>query len=282
MQLLSIDVGMRNLAYCLFFINDTKVYEICEWGVINLCNDDTPKCCEIISSGICNKKAQFHKNNSHYCKTHAKKQNFIIPDKNLNIKSISKKKLTELYDLAEIYNIQYERPILKKRLLELFQVYCNEQVFEKIQHRNAEKMDLIELGRNMNDKFNEAFSKYKIDIVIIENQISPIATRMKTLQGMIAQYFIIKDIKEIGFVSSSNKLKEILAINKKTTYSQRKKISINATLEILRHNKHFIDWFEHFRDHSKKDDLADAFLQGIWYINNKKIVDCNIEYLQNK
>ena len=28
--------------------------------------------------------------------------------------------------------------------------------------------------------------------VFIENQISPIANRMKTIQGMLAQYFIMK------------------------------------------------------------------------------------------
>ena len=32
-----------------------------------------------------------------------------------------------------------------------------------------------------------------IDIILLENQISPIANRMKTLQGMIAQYFIINN-----------------------------------------------------------------------------------------
>jgi hypothetical protein len=26
---------------------------------------------------------------------------------------------------------------------------------------------------------------------------------------------------------------------------------------------------EHFSRHSKKDDLADSFLQGLWYINQK-------------
>ena len=45
--------------------------------------------------------------------------------------------------------------------------------------------------------------------VLIENQISPIATRMKTLQGMLTQYYIdhLENV-DITFVSSVNKLKQ--------------------------------------------------------------------------
>ena len=45
--------------------------------------------------------------------------------------------------------------------------------------------------------------------VVIENQLSPIANRMKTIQGMLAQYFIMIDENiDIQFISSSNKLKQ--------------------------------------------------------------------------
>ena len=36
--------------------------------------------------------------------------------------------------------------------------------------------------------------------VIIENQISPIANRMKTIQGMITQYFIMKNIYNVEYI----------------------------------------------------------------------------------
>ena len=63
-----------------------------------------------------------------------------------------------------------------------------------------------------------------VDKVIIENQISPIANRMKTIQGMIAQFFIMNDIKDIEFVAASNKLKNF--ITTKTSYNERKKLGI--------------------------------------------------------
>ena len=62
----------------------------------------------------------------------------------------------------------------------------------------------------------------KIDIVCVENQIGPLALRMKTLQGMIMQHFIEKEIPLVEEISASNKLKEFLDL-KKTTYAERKK-----------------------------------------------------------
>ena len=105
--------------------------------------------------------------------------------------------------------------------------------------------------------------------VIIENQISPIANRMKTIQGMIAQYFIMNNNGEnIEFVSASNKLKDCL-IKDKTKYSERKKLGIARCLEILNTDFKFNGMTDYFAKHGKKDDLADSFLQGLWFIKNK-------------
>jgi hypothetical protein len=123
-----------------------------------------------------------------------------------------------------------------------------------------------------------------IDKVIIENQISPIANRMKTIQGMIAQYFIMCGIQDVTFVSSVNKLKAFTdtdqnksaqnksaqnksAQNKldqnKSDYKDRKKLGIEVTKGIIEKMK---DWAPFFLAHKKKDDLADSFLQGIWFL----------------
>ena len=87
---------------------------------------------------------------------------------------------------------------------------------------------------------------------------------MKTIQGMIAQFFIMNNINNIEFISASNKLKNY--ITNKTSYNERKKISIKITLDIITKENCLIEWQEHFNKHSKKDDLADSFLQGLWYI----------------
>ena len=101
-------------------------------------------------------------------------------------------------------------------------------------------------------------------MVIIENQIGPLALRMKTLQGMIMQHFIENNITNIVPVNSINKLKDFLG-DKKTTYDQKKKESIKITRELINHST----WNQHFEKHKKKDDLADCFLQAKWYIKHK-------------
>ena len=62
------------------------------------------------------------------------------------------------------------------------------------QKKVAGNTDLVEIGWNMKkhlDKIKDCTMK-NIKYVLIENQISPIANRMKTIQGMLAQYFIMR------------------------------------------------------------------------------------------
>ena len=119
-------------------------------------------------------------------------------------------------------------------------------------------VNLIDIGKTMCESFHCIFSKYSIDRVIIENQIGQNAIRMKTLQGMITMYFIQIGVKDIYHWNACNKLKEY-DIPKKTTYSQRKKLSIQITNDLI--EKEYGDWLEFFLSNKKKDDLADCFLQ---------------------
>ena len=53
MKLLSIDVGIKNLALCLFNVENKEKYEILNWDVVNLCNEIDVKCF------MCSKSAKF-------------------------------------------------------------------------------------------------------------------------------------------------------------------------------------------------------------------------------
>jgi hypothetical protein len=132
----------------------------------------------------------------------------------------------------------------------------------------ANDMDLVQIGIAMRKAFDEELKQHLSSIthIVIENQISPIANRMKTLQGMIAQYFIMHEKTQITFVSAANKLKGHTDIETDlSSYASRKKEGINVTLKLL--NERCPDWLPHFTKHKKKDDLADAFLQGNWFIH---------------
>ena len=77
MKILSIDVGMKCLAYCLFSLDDDK-YSIDKWGILDLCNEKKYKCCGINKKNKqrCEKNSKFYKNDNYYCKIHDKK-NYI-------------------------------------------------------------------------------------------------------------------------------------------------------------------------------------------------------------
>jgi hypothetical protein len=104
--------------------------------------------------------------------------------------------------------------------------------------------------------------------VIIENQIGPLAIRMKTIQGMLVQYFVMcpVEVKHVEFISASNKLKDC-DIKDKSKYSDRKKLGIAKCLETISTNSNFSSNLDYFNAHKKKDDLADSFLQGLWFLS---------------
>jgi hypothetical protein len=279
MRIISIDVGIKNLAFCLFSLNEDKKYEIENWGVIDLSqkteiqrkcncfNEKKPtKKIPFPSKENCNFQAKWKRENTYYCVKHAKQSLFLIPTNEFKSSHINKQNISSLKKIMDKLEIKHDNLNLKKAdMISLLLNVIREKCLDPIEEVNASKMDLVTIGMNMKIKFNDIFSHIQIDKIIIENQISPIANRMKTIQGMISQYFIMvseHDI-EIDFINSTNKLK-LGEFKSNTDYKERKQQSVSLVKEMIK-NK----WIDFFHTHSKKDDLADCFLQGIWYIKNK-------------
>ena len=269
MRILSIDVGIKNLAFCLLE-ND----KIAKWDVINLAAQDAGDgcgCCGVDKNVKCSNLAKFTKNGSHYCLKHAKKQPFQIPTPELKKAFINKQKLQKLYEMADKFGIQYTNTMKKNDIIHELNEYTANMCFEMVHSVGASEIDLVTIGKNIKKHFDQIFSGGEMfDYVIIENQISPIANRMKTIQGMIAQYFIMTGTcQKIEFVSSVNKLKDIAPTDKsvKLTYGDRKKLGISKCLEIIKDTNSYSEWCAYFTSHKKKDDLADSFLQGRWFKN---------------
>lgn len=321
MRIVSIDVGIKNLAYCIMEnstnnnvndnVNDNennnKLFKIIKWDVINLCGQEMNCNCLIIdkvkksttkskkSTNVqniikveivdktCNKKAVYSKDQHYYCKTHGKKQgDYIIPTSKLCAKKFKTMKLVELQALCLNYNITYPVGSKKEIIVSSVLTYMQNKFLDTIGKQSANAMTMIDIGISIRKELDKIPSMLEADCIIIENQISPIANRMKTIQGMIAQYFIMNNKTNIAFISSANKLKtfakpvedtiivEEKTTNKnKTTYAERKKASVDITLNLLENdiNKEFKDFFV---THKKKDDLADSFLQGVWYLSTFK------------
>jgi D-ribose pyranose/furanose isomerase RbsD len=269
MKVLSIDVGIKNLALCLFDIESKEKYEILKWDVVSLCNETVVKC-------SCGKPAKYRyicqkdEIETYYCKKHCKEINNPIIPKELELQKIKKIKINELRELLTKYEIEFDIKKSKVHLLEYLENELkNKYILPFSNTVKTSELSLVDIGINMKNVLDKLYDEIKIDTVIIENQISPIANRMKTLQGMIAQYFIMKNTIDIQFVSAANKLKEY--VNTKTTYNERKHKGIEICEEILVNNEPFGKHLDMFHGHKKKDDLADCFLQGIWYLRNKII-----------
>ena len=267
MNIISFDVGIKNLAFCVLNLND-DIFTIKQWDIVNLC-EEKQLCLENVNNKQCHKEATFFKNTDCYCKIHARNKNYIIPPKELTIKNLKKLKINDLIELANKYELNCGIKTTKNAVLEKINILLHDKYFDIIKKDKAETYDLVQLGINMRDKLDKIINFDEIDLVIIENQISPLANRMKTLQGMIAQYFIMKNVNNIIFYSASNKLKPFLD-NQTTTYKERKQLSIEITRQLLNGYSQINKWISFFSIHSKKDDLADSFLQGLSYFTQHK------------
>lgn len=274
MRVLSIDVGIKNLAYCLLEADlMNKTYKIIQWDVLNLLCETNYKCNHTLQSKksikekkdeVCDKKATHSPNDKFVCSLHMKK---LYPE-NISLKTLKKAKVNKLIELATKYNLTCNDN-KKQTLMDVLEPYIRENMFQEINIAvSANHMDLVSIGVSIRDLFDVHLSEdVSIDKIIIENQISPIANRMKSIQGMIAQYFIMKNKTDISFISSANKLKYFLG-GKKTEYSERKKLSVDITKNLLSKKNEYLTNLSFFTTHKKKDDLADSFLQGLWYLSN--------------
>ena len=243
-KIISFDVGIKNLAYCVVsFNNSLDVYDhtIEDWGVIDIMEkflDEAVKCsvnkkgvlcgCPAVSAvtidnktiGFCNKKTCQGVAQSTYSKKQIKK-----------IKAVNTKSISQLDMTSEMIN-----------KLKLFPSLLN------------------------------------TNIVVIENQPVLKNPTMKSIQMVLYSYFLINgytssesSISNIALFNAGRKLDiyngpEITDIPDSSTYSGRKKLSIAYTRYFLKNKQEKLDFFN---KHKKKDDLADSYLQCLTYYKKK-------------
>jgi len=225
MKLISFDVGIKNMAYCIFDCSGGLC--ISDWNILNLmdASEHVDYICTCLNSPKtkkvpetpCKNKAKYSKQGSLFCEKHAKTNTqFILPTKQNSSSNLKKLKVDDLMKLGRAHNLflNIENPdkLKKPDLFTIVSGFFNKQCFELIvpkKYKTATETDLISIGKNMKEQLNNSRHLEGITHVVIENQISPIANRMKTIQGMLAQYFIMTDSDiEIEFVSSVHKLKQ--------------------------------------------------------------------------
>lgn len=252
-MLVSIDIGIKNMSYCLMDGNT-----IVDWNIINLCKTE---CCSFeTKKGKCEKPSKYVHNDIHYCQVHSKKINASVVPKDFikyrDNKRLSKKDKEILFAELSVSNEQSYDDII---------THVYRTFLVDVQRIDASCVNLITIGKSLCTHIPEYIDISNVTCVIIENQISTIASRMKVIQGMVTQYFICNcDDVKIEYVSSINKLKSYDVPKK--TYKDRKNSGIEVTKSIISAES-YKKWEPFFLSHKKKDDLADSFLQALWYIS---------------
>jgi hypothetical protein len=296
MKVISFDIGIKNMAYCFLSVSGEQ-FEILDWNTLNLMDEviQESRLCDRVNSKktnknkktlenevvkICGKKAKYSCpiGQRFLCESHAKKsEEYWIPCKEKMPSSVKKLKLDDLITLGKSIGFT-TLPSLKKDILDRILEKIESKTLKpliKPKSKSASETDLITVGRNMTKKLEE-LDHQGITHVIIENQISTIATRMKTIQGMLTQYYIMKGVPEIEFISSFNKLKAFSKASSDSTksiektdkdkYKERKADGILICAKFLDENPSLMPWKKDFEESKKKDDLADCFLQGLFFI----------------
>jgi len=321
MKVLSIDVGMKTLAYCLFEFqhdqtnptnptnptNDTKdpesmmqLVHIMAWDTVNLCDASITNA-PIVAPVLCTHpgckfvaKFAHSPSSSHHCTRHANASGhkMPLPSPLGSTKSLKKMGLEELKAFSGEYlsaSIPEGCTKSKVKLLQHLNAAITSEYLVVVSAKpkviSAASVDLITIGRNMHQRFDALpHLTAGVDVVIIENQLSTLATRMKTLQGMITQYFIMRGVPDIRFISAINKLKlfskgldngnngnngnnDVNGDKAEDCYADRKKRSIEITRSLITAPLMSMK----FERHKKKDDLADCFLQGMWWLSENYV-----------
>jgi hypothetical protein len=234
--------------------------------------------CQKAKSGICGKKASYLFGENYFCNVHSKNSGKLLPSKATSMPAIKKLKVDELTQFCANHFITIGEKDKKSAVLEKVQTHFEKNTLKpvpKIKKANANQLHLVDIGKRIKTNFDTKFTPVMKELthVILENQISPIAGRMNTIQGMVAQYFIMStDELIIDFISSAGKLKG-LAINETTDYKTHKKDGIHFCTRFLEANSELTGFKKVLDASGKKDDLADCFLQGIYYFKKQNIIN---------
>lgn len=289
MKVVSFDVGIKNLAYCVF-VYEKNCIIVQDWGIVNLLDDvkvEQHLCNHCLTKqgtqSLCGKKAKYRKDDSFLCEMHAKlcakRHSWTFEKKEWSKSSLKLQTKEFLQSLLRSFSPCFVIPTTKKECLEKIEEHLSKITLYRLENKRpkgANEVDLVSVGKNMKAALDGIDAlHHDVTHVLIENQISKIATRMKTVQGMLTQYFIMQNqLPEISYISSTNKLKDFqgnASEGNVHSYSQHKKDSVKISRTILEENPGLGSW-EHLWSVAKKDDLADSFLQGLWFFKNRKLI----------
>lgn len=229
----SFDIGIINLAYCILHESG----QILDWGLVNMADGNTKL--------TCSHKLTSGQNKGKTCTT---KAHYVHSDN-------SRKGLCKVHHRNHIDKQDYVRNMTVDN--------CSEMELKLKLFQALPKIPGLLQSSN----------------VLIENQPIKAREKIKGIAHSIFDYCVLRSLDQsdvnfnyIGFVDAGNKLTMYdgppVSCHLKTQYARNKW-----------YGKYYCEYFlgtkksdqkaalRYYSTHSKKDDLADSYLQGLWYIN---------------
>lgn len=280
--ILSFDVGVVHLAYCLLSKEDNK-WTIIDWNNIDLTNREEQKCqcgAKAMLTNIINNELKY------YCKTHAKKidtninpfeECYLLFDNTnkdkCNYNNCKRKAAVKCTD--KLYCITHAKQLYKSE--------TKNKSMQKFKFKDSKTLNFDDVKYTLMMELEKRKNLLNADYVVIENQPSFKNPKMKSIATTLYDYYLIRgiidkeriksNITQVKFMSPSNKLKIInegdskqLVKAKKTddttAYKLTKSLGMKYCLELIQHLPESVT---HFKSFKKKDDLADSFLQGAYF-----------------
>jgi hypothetical protein len=251
MKLVSVDVGLRNLAVCVLEGTSRSDVKILHWEVIDVMAESVglskPLCYK------CKKSANWVNNGKYACKPHTTTTAKLPTKKSLNQKSTE-----ELQQTACASGLKGNT---KKELVDsLYQHYKNNTWARCV--KSTKQVSVVDLADPIAKALESRRSIWKdADLIAFEQQPDK---RMLCVQAMLHMWFVCQGFRCKG-VSATHKLTNIVTLQDSTkTYKGRKNTGIIHAQELVKDNK----WNTFMMKHPKKDDLADCYLQGVWLLEH--------------
>jgi hypothetical protein len=256
MKLISIDVGLRNLAVCVLEGTKRQDVRITHWEVIDILGEKNgltrPECRQ------CKKPAMWRHPQEDLlsCTRHCPTAKTAVTKT-----ALGKKTIPELQ--GDIDRIGLRLTGTKKAdLVNGLYTYHRANTWQKLAGgANIKHAPVLDLAPDISAALDRRAAIWRgADKVIFENQLD---RRMFAVQAMLHMFFVARGYS-CGGISASHKLSNIITVDDRvTTYRGRKKTGIVHTEALCPPAN-----LAYFRSHKKKDDLADCFLQGLWHMEH--------------
>ena len=230
MKILSFDVGIKNLSFCL--LNDTVIED---WGILNISTDD-----------VCD-----------HCTKDGKRC-----DKSVKYVCLGSSDSSGTFQVCSAH----------KKLKQY-----SDKKFKCVPKK---KNPMLDQGTKMVEILKEKDNFVNVDLVVIENQPALKNPTMKSIQMILYTYFLIEgvtntnsSIESIELINARNKLKAytgpIVPCDIKDKYKRTKFLGVQYCLSMIVESKQTDKWLNLYTTSKKKDDLADAYLQGMYVLKSK-------------